>query len=97
MFNKKQLERLQRIRTVNKIKQVPLSQLAIEEMGELLVALAKYNMNEGKPDEILEESIDVFITLHNYITFHFNSKEIENMIDRKLAKAEDVLKLKGEY
>lgn len=97
MFTKKQKERLQRIRIMNKIKQIPLSQLVQEELGELIIAFAKYNLHEGETDEILEESVDVFITLFNYITFNFDSKEIENMINRKLTKAEEVLYIKGEY
>lgn len=96
-FTKEQERRMFEIQAFNVIHDIPLVAVAQEEMSEWLESTAKYSMGEADMGDILEESVDVMITMYNFITNHFRSDDIKNTINRKLTKCEKNLGIYDKY
>lgn len=95
-YSKKQLEDLDKIKNINLVYEIPLSELVREEMSELNISFAKCNMNEGDRDNLLTECVDVMNTLHNFINEIFTADEIDNRVNKQIGKAKKVLDIKEE-
>ena len=63
---------------------------AIEEMGELITALARRRLDRSRKEDIAEEIADVLITA-NQLRIIFGGELVDGLIDQKLSRLETTI------
>jgi len=63
---------------------------AIEEMGELITALARRRLDRSRREDIAEEIADVIITA-NQLRIIYGGELVDGLIDQKLSRLEDTI------